>query len=303
MKTNKMMAAGVAFAGAGAVALTTLAPATQTELTAAPVESHQVVLTGFDFGENLELLWAASQAKTAAQSTLVTTLLTLAGPGIEAQLKDDPVRTLVTLPGNLSALLQVSDIVAGGGKLPGNSLALIGLPASPSDIPQVGVWNPAVSIVAGKLDAADLTVLGESVRQNQNVQNVFKTENLRQTVGAGQRLNALFNAADSGDPVKVVNQFVKNRQALRDSLAQYNVNDELSGGSIKALRDATNTARDKIAGKVIAKLPTGVQGTANKINDGVKDLRKNIEKAVDKVGSAVSKTLKKANDAADNATD
>lgn len=111
MKTNKLIAAGIAAAGASAVALTAVAPAALTAAPDAvvPAQSHEIVLTaGFDLGENLEILWEGYKTSSGIYGGYMKDLgEALTSDAVLTGLKKAPL-TVLALP---TSILYTSAVV------------------------------------------------------------------------------------------------------------------------------------------------------------------------------------------------
>lgn len=305
MKTRSLMAAGVAAAGAGAVALTALTPATQPELAAAPVASHQIVLTAgdFDLAGNLETLWNGASGRAEDTGTVLKAFTAASGLGLDAigdMITDAPLTTLGTLPITLTALVQGADIIGGGGLVPlgaGNYLdasvvrQTLGLPAA-------APWTTAVEKVATNVDDAGAKIAAAQIRGNQQLTNVLKAESLVATSGALQRTSGLTEALEAGDVKKALTKaFKDNPKDLRRQL----VGDDASGalgGSLGAIRNQVDTNRGALRAAVDSQLNKSDAGKAVQKNV-VKPVREAVDKVRDTVretGEKVRKEVRKALD-------
>ncbi|BBZ00372.1 hypothetical protein MFAL_38380 [Mycolicibacterium fallax] len=274
------MAAGVAAAGAGAVALTALTPATQPELAAAPVASHQIVLTAgdFDLADNLETLWNGANGRATMAGVALATYAASIGPGLEVGLKNEPLTTLAAMPLMLTAALQHSDIFGSGGLVPNPSNLS-------NDYYSPGAWAPAVKTVADNIDDAGAKVIAQQIRGNQNLTSALKTEALRGSLGAAERVRSVTRALEDNDLKGALTKaFKDNPKDLRKQLVGADASGAL-GGSLGAIRNTVDTNRTN--------LRTAVDTQLNK-SDAGKSVQKNVvkpvRKAVDKVRDTVRET-------------
>ena len=332
MKTRSLMAAGVAAAGAGAVALTALTPTTQPELAAAPVASHQIVLTAFadDVKDGVDGLWSAVKAvPTSAQQGFALGSLIFTGnyggrsagavsldPGVEYTLLDLGASGSLTSVGvgptpksglGATAGALFDGVTALQIALNGGSTTIVarttdpngGVTELPATVTAAGARTPidhAVTGLATKINPA----VGALVGGSQAVRNTVSQQMIDNRMRTGETVHRVLANVEKGDVKGAVNTLADRRQVLRNGLASYDANDKLTGGAIKAIRDSADASQTNVISKIKNQ---DVQKAVTKVNTEVNKVRDEVRKVVDKVGSTVKKTADKADKAVQKATD
>ena len=286
MKTRSLMAAGVAAAGAGAVALTALTPATQPELAAAPVASHQVVLTAgdFDLADNLETLWNGVKGSTdfkvkayQGMAEMIPDILEGLSSGVDLEgFADDPVAGIATVAA-----------------LP--ATAVIGVSLLPQLIEhtgnQLGGQDQAVQTVSAKIRDAGGLITGTALQNGYGFQRKLQEEALGRTGESLGRVGNLVGAASTG---KVEDRPEAVLKALKDNAG--NLIDK-QGTRLGALRLAANGNRTAMRNAVdtqlnkLDKSKTVTTKVLKPVRDTLDKTRTAIQKTGDKVRTEVRKAL------------
>ncbi len=292
------MAAGVAAAGAGAVALTALTPATQPELAAAPVASHQIVLTAgdFDLAGNLGTLWNGVKS-VPAYATLgyVQGSTMAAGNKLGRSTLGWSLNPFTGTPESTPK----SSLGANVANVLDNVIAL-----ELTGVLGVAPVGIAVNEVANNLGPIPGAVVSGALGIQGNV--VFGQG--KTTLHSAESVHRVLAKVEQGDAKGVVNTIADRRLDLRKNLATYGTTaadkDQLKSGALKDLRTAVDGARDGVSTAVINKLPAGaLRNAANDAKTEVGKVRAGIRDAVDKVGSTLKKTADNVDKKVKDATD
>lgn len=303
MKTNRLIAASVAVAGVGAVALTAVAPVALIAApdTVVPAQSHEIVLAaGFDLSENLAILWDNNGVPfdPEHQDTWVgiknvpayankrwTQLQELLANNKEARAEGGkPMHLFGTTSVKSETGAAVANVL--------DSVAAIQYVAAELAIP---VEN-AIATVADNADP-NLRAL---VAANNDVAFAIRLVPAYLTLRSAENLHQLVAAVEGGDPKTILKTAVlSNPREMRRMLVGETSEGELGPnsrlGTIQQTSDATRAAARTLvdnqlgksrAGKAIQKnLVTPARDVAETVRNGVRkaaaSVRKEVTKAIE----------------------